>query len=1085
MGGDLIAMLAGLVVVTILSAARAALGGLTGLLGGNKRRRSRPRDKVRSNITETTGPIIVAWGRTKVYSAICYMKAVGQYLYRHHLLCLGEINKVEDILIDNVSIDDEKFETEWQNQLTLDWSSYSPPPDPVADLGNFSLGYTSSGALYATDYFRVLRRPVGTEAFTEIDCLKRDFSGRFQSIPGPSNQVKTYGNEPYGDYEYKIMASFHGFAEEEAGRAVVSMQQDDSLFSQSVNDSLAISQNSFRRDEWVKFETRRGEPTEAPIEFMVMDAPEFGDDRRGNGLAQVALRLKRNSEKFGNGIAVISAVVEGLKVYDPRKDPKYGGSGSHRWGDGSLADDYAAERTYEYSDNPALCILDLYRGSRVAYDPETGEYQRLRYGYGYPEELFEMQSFIDAANYCDELVDLPDGGQQKRYTLGGFAEIAADRLQDVEERMLATCAGRIHQPAGRYRLFLERPQNPVYEFTNDVISTEQQPMAISRADIRTKRNIIEITYTDPENDWEANTTEARSEALIESDQQELKQDNEVDFVTNADQAQRLAQLELKRSRDSLSVSFDTTLEPLDLIPGAVVSLTRPSLGWDQKLFRVSRMEIPLSSSLRFNLTEYNPAAYTVDDYSKYIGAGPRQLGTQYKVAAPTNLSFEQSFLVNTAGEEINQILVSWLRSESLGIENYEVSYRLLADQEFTVAGLTDQTNLKIFDLAAGVYEFRVRAFNGIGIASAYAAQEANVVPPGTLPADVSNLRLTNARNQVVLEWDSVPAVKRAGGYRIKVSPNLTGAQWTDPTLFDLDVPGSLNKITLSQFDGTYLIKARNIANLYSSNAALVVNDLPVESNYQQVLITREAPEWPGTAENYSVVGNQLVSSNLGSIDDEPDFDAIENIDELGGYQNWSRYSGQDVIDLGGVYSVRLTHNKDYGTIAWTAPIESYENVDAVANFDGTTFDDVVVAAFVRTTRDDPTSNPTWSDWTELTVVDRAARAIEYKFESIKSNLNTYIEFNDFEVRVNMLRRAEADSLIVTSENQVVSFVSPFYETPQVLLTIENPQPGDYLDYNPLNTTREQFEVTVRDAAGDAVFTRSVSYVADGAGQQIG
>ena len=64
-----------------------------------------------------------------------FTEVKGEYLYKNTIFCEGEIEGFEEIRIDDIPDSDEKFQTTYNVDLTLDWSGYVIPdidPDPVA-----------------------------------------------------------------------------------------------------------------------------------------------------------------------------------------------------------------------------------------------------------------------------------------------------------------------------------------------------------------------------------------------------------------------------------------------------------------------------------------------------------------------------------------------------------------------------------------------------------------------------------------------------------------------------------------------------------------------------------------------------------------------------------------------------------------------------------------------------------------------------------------------------------------------------------------------------------------------------------------
>ena len=109
-------------------------------------------------------------------------------------------------------------------------------------------------------------------------------------------------------------------------------------------------------------------------------------NHRLRGIAYIGASFEYDTRGMFRSVPELSVVVKGKKVYDPRKDGSItGGTGSHRFDD---------KTTFEWSENPALCLLD-YLSDDV-------------YGKGLPSTQLNLQSFQTAGNVCDVLQDTPD-----------------------------------------------------------------------------------------------------------------------------------------------------------------------------------------------------------------------------------------------------------------------------------------------------------------------------------------------------------------------------------------------------------------------------------------------------------------------------------------------------------------------------------------------------------------------------------------------------------------------------------------------------------------------------------------------------
>ena len=91
-------------------------------------------------------------------------------------------------------------------------------------------------------------------------------------------------------------------------------------------------------------------------------------DFTGNDTSFLFTNFEYSKKVFTNGIPQINAVVKGKKVYDPRKDST---SDAYDSGLGVSTHRKTDDTTWEYSNNPALCILDYItqgHGLNTGYD---------------------------------------------------------------------------------------------------------------------------------------------------------------------------------------------------------------------------------------------------------------------------------------------------------------------------------------------------------------------------------------------------------------------------------------------------------------------------------------------------------------------------------------------------------------------------------------------------------------------------------------------------------------------------------------------------------------------------------------------
>lgn len=152
------------------------------------------------------------------------------------------------------------------------------------------------------------------------------------------------------------------------------------------------------------------------------DPTHWTDNHRLRGIAGYVWKLTYDQTVYSTGRPEPLIVYRARKVWDFRKDTAYGGVGTH---------DRDDETTWEWSANSAICTADYVLGVKLD-EVFIG-------GMKCPIDGIDIDSFVSAANICDEDVALKAGGTEKRYTLHGIVGSLEDK-QSVFASMLQTMA---------------------------------------------------------------------------------------------------------------------------------------------------------------------------------------------------------------------------------------------------------------------------------------------------------------------------------------------------------------------------------------------------------------------------------------------------------------------------------------------------------------------------------------------------------------------------------------------------------------------------------------------------------------------
>ncbi len=258
---------------------------------------------------------------------------------------------------------------------------------------------------------------------------------------------------------------------------------------------------------------------------------------RLRGLTYIHAMLRFDEKAYASGLPNISAVVDGRKVYDPR-----------------------TEET-EWSDNAALCILD---------------YVMAGFGLGATLDEIDLNSFIAAANICDEMVDTIDS-TEKRYTCNGVIDLSA-KPRDILEDMLSSCAGFLTYTGGKWRLKVGAYTAPM--FTLEPKHARDPVMLKPHRSRRNLVNTVRGAFVSPDHHWQpTDYPEVSNTAYVTQDgDEEIAATLDLPFTQSSTMAQRIALIALEQNRRQKQVLFPSNLVGFQLAAGNTVAIDLPRMG---------------------------------------------------------------------------------------------------------------------------------------------------------------------------------------------------------------------------------------------------------------------------------------------------------------------------------------------------------------------------------------------------------------------------------------------------------------------------------------------------------------------------
>ncbi|WP_368937648.1 phage tail tip protein J-related protein [Proteus terrae] len=421
--------------------------------------------------------------------------------------------------------------------------------------------------------------------------------------------------------------------------------------------------------------------------YLLKNAPSWKEDMIGRGLAWLRLTLRFDQEKFPYGVPNVKSELWGKEIYDPR-----------------------TEKT-AWSNNGALVILDYYR-----------------HYLGVPDSDIDWDAFKSAADICDETVQTPDGKSEPRYTLNGAYELE-ESPASVLEMMHKCIAGEPIYIAGKHGIMMQVYNGPAL-LTIDESQIIDTVTVTPELSLRDATNAIYGTFVDAEQQY--NKTDFEPVVIdewIEEDGLEIKENMDYRFVTSPYQANRLANLYLRKKRAGRRIQLRMNLDGYAYRPGDVVKLELPSLGISDLEFRIADWKFHPSEGVEITLEEDGPYIYE-DLASKPFVRPPFTKLPTGGVPAPINLAF-----VPLAVTDIVQGYISWQNVASdIRYNTVNILQNGKVIQSIQVPG----ERVDINGLARGTYRVEVRAINVAGAMSAPAISDFAIqAPPSPIGVEIT------------------------------------------------------------------------------------------------------------------------------------------------------------------------------------------------------------------------------------------------------------------------------------------------------------------------------------------------------------
>ena len=530
-------------------------------------------------------------------------------------------------------------------------------------------------------------------------------------------------------------------------------------------------------------------------------------NHRLRGVSYLALKFKWNQDCF-MGIPDVKAVIKGRKVYDPNLDgTKTGGSGSHR-------EDTAS--TWAWSNNPVLCTLDYMRNAR--------------FGLGVANSYFDgdYADWQTAADVCD--TDVTPYGSASAIDLLDMNYVLDTKKKCIEnlKQLVSGFRGYLNYANGEYKVLAESTGSASISLTENNIIGGIKVSSLTRND---RFNRVIVTFVNPDKNYQADEaqwppvddsglTSADQHATMKTADGGFLQEGRFDFptITNIYQAEELAEVICRRSRNNMNVALRCDATGLDLMVGELVNITHSTPSFSAKTFRVQGMQVNSDLTTELQLTEYQASFYTWTAKAQAATIPDTTLPNPFSVVAPASVTLTDELIEYSDGIVITRLNILVGASTDKFVQYYQVETKKTSESDYKVIAKGTVLNYHQLNVIDDVsYSVRVKAINSMGVSSGYTTATRTIIGATEIPNDVTDLSVSLVgSNQMELTWSPVSDLD-ISWYEIRYQSVTSGATWNQSTPLGKVVRRKSDSYTTNAKTGAFLIKA--VDKLGNSSAA--------------------------------------------------------------------------------------------------------------------------------------------------------------------------------------------------------------------------------------------------------------------------
>ena len=579
---------------------------------------------------------------------------------------------------------------------------------------------------------------------------------------------------------------------------------------------VASSDSNFYKDSTSHIQIQAFMGTDDQVASSVLTPlSSWGSNHRLRGICYLALRFKWNQDVFG-GIPTVQAKVKGKKIV-------------------TLASDLS-EQTASFSTNPAFCLLDYLRNER--------------YGKGIATSSLNLQSFYDASQVCVTQVTPFSGGSDiNLFDCNAVVDTSKKVIDNVRE-IIKGMRGYLPYVQGKYKLVIETTGTASVSLTEDDIIGGY---ALASPTKNNKFNRVIVSFINPDRNFQVDEIQfppIDDSGLASADQHATMKtadggfllEHRADFrtITSPYQAEEMAEIILRRSRESLGLSINCGFKAYELHIGDIVNVTLSSLGFSSKSFRVLSMTFREDYTIDLNLVEYQASHYTFATKGQVSSTPSTTLPNPFTIQAPASLTLTDELIEYADGVVLTRLNILVGASTDQFVQYYQVEAKKSTESDFKIISSGTQLNHEFINVVDDItYDVRVKAINSFGVSSSYTSASRKIIGATDIPSNVDDLSVSMVgSNQMELSWTPVNDLD-ISWYEIRFQDVTSGATWNESTPIAKVVRRKSNSLVVNAQVGSYCIKAVDKLGNSSAEASIISTNISGLQNFTNVLTLSE------------------------------------------------------------------------------------------------------------------------------------------------------------------------------------------------------------------------------------------------------